>query len=336
MIQSSDNTPHVVTGPKINNGTAQQSVKDQQAQSLATSLNGTGANLSINVTVQPTAQNNSDAQTADTSQQVQVNVGGLAQQNLSSDHGTGNSGGTEQQDFSQLTAELSQGVVSDSANQPVQPQVFAAAMAAQLSATEAETAAPAAAQPAQGVTGVQAMEAAQGNQGTQSTQDSQAPQAPQAPVTPRTLQQAQVADQVSVQIAKQAKEGVDQINIKLNPQELGRVEVHLEVNKDGTVQATVFAENKDTLAMLQKDADSLAKALSNAGLNTDAGSMNFNLRGDGQQQQFAGNGNSQQNGGGNDRAARWAALNSVAEADTSGSALAASSSSGLSALDVRV
>ena len=334
LIQSSNPTTQAVTGPKIKTGAAQQSVKDQQAQDMAASLNDTGANLSIKVAVQTASQTKSDEQNADAGPQVQGNLGGLAQQNLPSDHGAGHDGGG-QQDFNQLTANSTLGTASATPNQTMQPQVFAAAMAAQASASQMEAEAPVAPQQ-QGVTGVAAMGAAEGSQGTQSSQNAKAPQAPQAPVTPRSLQQAQVAEQVSVQIAKQVKEGVDKISIKLNPQELGRVEVHLEVNKDGTVQATVFAENKDTLAMLQKDADALAKALSNAGLSTDAGSMNFNLRGDGQQQQFAGNGNSQGNGGGNDRAARWAALNNIAEADPLGSAVAATSSSGLSALDVRV
>ena len=140
-------------------------------------------------------------------------------------------------------------------------------------------------------------------------------------------------DQVSVQIAKQVKDGVDRISVKLNPQELGRVEIKLEVAKDGSVQATVTAENKDTLAMLQKDADGLAKALADAGLTTDAGSMNFNLRGDGQQQQFAGNANGQ-NGNGNTRS-RWSSEDSAPEVAASAPA-AQSSSGGLSAVDLSV
>lgn len=45
----------------------------------------------------------------------------------------------------------------------------------------------------------------------------------------------------------------------------------------------VTVERPETLELLQRDARGLERALQDAGLRTDSGSLNFNLRGDGQQ-----------------------------------------------------
>lgn len=92
-----------------------------------------------------------------------------------------------------------------------------------------------------------------------------------------------VADQVSVHIAKALKAGVDRITIQLKPASLGRIDVQLEVGHDGRVMAVVTADNKDTLDLLQRDARELERALQNAGLQADSGSLSFNLRGQGDQ-----------------------------------------------------
>ena len=92
-----------------------------------------------------------------------------------------------------------------------------------------------------------------------------------------------VADQVSVHITKALKAGVDRITIQLKPASLGRIDVQLEVGHDGRVIAVVTADNKDTLDLLQRDARELERALQNAGLQTDSGSLSFNLRGQGDQ-----------------------------------------------------
>ncbi len=92
-----------------------------------------------------------------------------------------------------------------------------------------------------------------------------------------------VADQVSVHIAKALKAGVDRITIQLRPASLGRIDVQLEVGHDGRVMAVVTADNKDTLDLLQRDARELERALRDAGLQADSGSLSFNLRGQGDQ-----------------------------------------------------
>jgi flagellar hook-length control protein FliK len=99
------------------------------------------------------------------------------------------------------------------------------------------------------------------------------------------------ADQVSVQLGKAVPGKNDQMVINLKPVELGSVEVKLDFGADGRVQASIMAERPETLEMLQKDHRALERALNDAGLQTDPGSLSFNLKGQGQggnQRQFAG------------------------------------------------
>ncbi len=94
------------------------------------------------------------------------------------------------------------------------------------------------------------------------------------------------ADQIKVQLARNLKEGNDTISVQLHPEDLGRVEVKLEM-RDGQVKATITADRPETLQMLKNDAGNLQQALQNAGLNADANSLNFQLRGDQQGRQGA-------------------------------------------------
>jgi hypothetical protein len=103
--------------------------------------------------------------------------------------------------------------------------------------------------------------------------------------------------QVAVHIARAVESGSDRIRIQLNPAELGRVDVRLEVANDGRVTAVVAAEKAETLDLLRRDAHGLEKALAEAGLKADGGSLQFSLQGEqaDQESQTAG-------GSGNDAA----------------------------------
>lgn len=89
-------------------------------------------------------------------------------------------------------------------------------------------------------------------------------------------------DHVALQIGKAAADGMDRINIQLKPEAMGRIDVQLQVHSDGRVHAVVTADRHDTLDLLQRDARSLERALNDAGLRADAGSLSFNLNGRGQ------------------------------------------------------
>ncbi len=107
-----------------------------------------------------------------------------------------------------------------------------------------------------------------------------------------------VAEQLAVRITKAVTDGVDRINVKLNPADLGQIEIRMEIGPDGKFNAVFAADRPQTVELLQRDARELARSLQDAGLRTDTGSLSFNLRG--QQNQGQSNGSqlaAHQNGG---------------------------------------
>jgi flagellar hook-length control protein FliK len=104
------------------------------------------------------------------------------------------------------------------------------------------------------------------------------------------------AEQIKVQLSKGLKDGSDTINVQLHPEDLGRIEVKLEL-QGGQVKATVTADNAQTLQLLKGDAAQLQQALQDAGFSTDDNGLSFQLRGDQQPQgQMAQQGGSGQQG----------------------------------------
>lgn len=99
-----------------------------------------------------------------------------------------------------------------------------------------------------------------------------------------------VPDQVAVHIKKNVADDVDHFTINLHPAELGRIDIKLDIGADGRVNAMVAVEKAQTLELLQRDSRGLERALQDAGLQTDSNSLNFSLRGDGNQSQGNDNG----------------------------------------------
>jgi flagellar hook-length control protein FliK len=100
--------------------------------------------------------------------------------------------------------------------------------------------------------------------------------------------QASVTDQVSVHLTRALNEGHDRFTVKLSPAELGRIEIRIDMGSDGKVNASFQVDQPATLDLLQKDQKGLERLLTDAGLKADSGSLNFNLRGDGQNGQQGG------------------------------------------------
>ena len=95
----------------------------------------------------------------------------------------------------------------------------------------------------------------------------------------------EVIDQVKVNITKSAVKGVDKVEIQLKPEDLGHIEVKMQIGKDGKLQAHIIASRPETAEMLQKDIASLQKAFNEAGFQTDEGSLSFSFRNEGQSNQ---------------------------------------------------
>jgi flagellar hook-length control protein FliK len=83
---------------------------------------------------------------------------------------------------------------------------------------------------------------------------------------------------VAIEIASKAVAGKNHFDIRLDPPELGRIEVRLDVGRDGSISSHVIADRKDTLDLLQRDASGLQRAFEDAGLKTSDQGMQFSLR----------------------------------------------------------
>jgi chemotaxis protein MotD len=113
------------------------------------------------------------------------------------------------------------------------------------------------------------------------------------PVTPvqaqlvavRTTSDAPVSiDGLAVEIAARARSGKTRFEIRLDPPELGRVDVRLDIDSQGKVSSHLIVDKPETLDLLRRDAPQLQQALNDSGFKTGDGGMQFSLR----DQSFAG------------------------------------------------
>ena len=119
---------------------------------------------------------------------------------------------------------------------------------------------------------------ATGQATAQTQQSTDAQRAAQTQASRQSAPSRPIVQQISVNITKAVADGLDKINIQLRPEELGRVEVKLEVNNHGRVSAHIVADRPETLELLRNDARSLEKALQEAGFDTGSGDLSFDLR----------------------------------------------------------
>lgn len=101
-----------------------------------------------------------------------------------------------------------------------------------------------------------------------------------------TARPGQIGREMGVEIARQITAGKEELCVRLDPAELGRIDVRMSFERDGGLRAVVTAESSIALDMLRRDAGDLTRALVDAGVRADAGSFRFDGRsGDGQRGQ---------------------------------------------------
>jgi flagellar hook-length control protein FliK len=99
-----------------------------------------------------------------------------------------------------------------------------------------------------------------------------------AGVTPASSAPAVPIAGLAVEIVAQARDGKNRFEIRLDPPELGRIDVHLTVDRDGNVSSRLVVDRSETLDLLRRDAPTLERALENAGLKTAQQGLEFSLR----------------------------------------------------------
>jgi flagellar hook-length control protein FliK len=107
---------------------------------------------------------------------------------------------------------------------------------------------------------------------------------PVAPAHATAIPDAVPLAGIPVAIVARAEAGERKFEIRLDPPDLGRIEVQLNVDSSGRATSHLIADRPDTLDLLRRDAPALERALQSAGLTTGDGALQFSLR----DQSFAG------------------------------------------------
>jgi flagellar hook-length control protein FliK len=92
-------------------------------------------------------------------------------------------------------------------------------------------------------------------------------------------QPGQLGHEVGVQIAHRVAAGGDELIVRLDPPTLGRIEVRMTFDDRASLRAVFTADSAPALDMLRRDGADLTRALSDAGIRSDAQSLRFDTRG---------------------------------------------------------
>jgi flagellar hook-length control protein FliK len=122
---------------------------------------------------------------------------------------------------------------------------------------------------------------------------------PAVPATPHMpvvqAQPGRIGADIGVEIARMAKGGREDLLIRLDPREMGRIDVRLSFDRDGILRAVMSADSPTALEMLRRESGDLNRALADAGIRADGQSLRFDARG-GDQRQGGGQGHAGQHG----------------------------------------
>ncbi|HXF89970.1 MAG TPA: flagellar hook-length control protein FliK [Xanthobacteraceae bacterium] len=101
---------------------------------------------------------------------------------------------------------------------------------------------------------------------------------PPATVPPQLLPGAPIAlADLPLAIALQTRSGRTRFAIRLDPPELGRIDVRLDIDNRSNVMLRLVAERPETLDLLRRDAAHIERALQDAGLKTGDQTLQFSL-----------------------------------------------------------
>ncbi|WBT07430.1 flagellar hook-length control protein FliK [Brevundimonas vesicularis] len=171
--------------------------------------------------------------------------------------------------------------------------VPAAQTATTEDATPSSTAMQVAAKPAS--PSAKAVEATTGGVATPEPASPEAPTASPAPVDAQTAQQAAVSShaqglstlsratvettaQLAAQMARKLEGRSTRFDMVLTPEDLGRVDVSLEIGKDGQLSARLAFDNPAAAADLKGRADELRRQLQEAGFQVAGDALDFSQR----------------------------------------------------------
>ncbi|MGU3315165.1 flagellar hook-length control protein FliK [Sphingomonas sp. M6A6_1c] len=94
-------------------------------------------------------------------------------------------------------------------------------------------------------------------------------------------QPGRIGREVGVQIARHVADGKSEVTIRLDPANMGRIDVRLSFDDAGRLTAAVHADSPASLAMLRSEAGDLGRSLTDAGIRADVSAFSFDSRGNG-------------------------------------------------------
>ena len=104
-----------------------------------------------------------------------------------------------------------------------------------------------------------------------------------------TAEPGKIGREMGVLIARHAATGGGEtITVRLDPKEMGRIDVRLSFDDDGRLRAVVAADNPAALDLLRRDSADLNRALVDAGVRADPQSLRFDTRSGGGDQAASG------------------------------------------------
>ena len=110
----------------------------------------------------------------------------------------------------------------------------------------------------------------------------------------QTSQQQLNLPQLAFELVRQVNDGNTRFQMRLDPPELGKIDVRLDIDSTGQVNARLTVERAETLDLMQRDQRALEKALQQAGLDGAKTNLEFSLK----QSPFSGGNQQGQDGSG--------------------------------------
>ncbi|WP_332700012.1 flagellar hook-length control protein FliK [Devosia sp.] len=94
----------------------------------------------------------------------------------------------------------------------------------------------------------------------------------------QTSQQQLNLPQLAFELVRQVNDGNTRFQIRLDPPELGKIDVKLDIDASGQVNARLTVEKAETLDLMQRDQRGLERALQQAGLDGAKTNLEFSLK----------------------------------------------------------
>lgn len=114
-----------------------------------------------------------------------------------------------------------------------------------------------------------------------------APQSTQSTSSQSVLpSNANLQEQVAFSIKNNAPKGKTEINLQLRPDSLGRLNIKIDINKEGQTFVVVTAERTETRDLLQKDSQQLIELLEHSDLEIRDENMSYSLFSDQEKKDF--------------------------------------------------